>query len=200
MVGWDVPPGVLHAPGSLCTYEPQKASDVFAMYQSLTGDQIVPPELLWKDTPKDKLGEVNHLLSVIDWDLNIDPNFQQNRFMRPRPVYPVKEMTKQGFAENWICYKSTAFSAKELTVQPGATATIQDNAAYGLIMMQGHGTMGPWDIETPTMIRYGQLTYDEYFVTEQAARAGVTITNPSKADPIVMLKHFGPDNPDLKIE
>ena len=31
--GWDVPPGVLHARGSLCTYEPQKASDVFAMYQ-----------------------------------------------------------------------------------------------------------------------------------------------------------------------
>ena len=32
--GWDVPPGVMHAPGSLCTYEPQFASDVFAMYQS----------------------------------------------------------------------------------------------------------------------------------------------------------------------
>ena len=30
--GWDVPPGTLHAPGSLCTYEPQMASDVFAMY------------------------------------------------------------------------------------------------------------------------------------------------------------------------
>lgn len=29
--GWDVPPGMLHAPGSLCTYEPQKASDVFAI-------------------------------------------------------------------------------------------------------------------------------------------------------------------------
>jgi hypothetical protein len=50
------------------------------------------------------------------------------------------------------------------------------------------------------MIRYGQLTYDEYFVTEQAAKEGVVITNPSKADPIVMLKHFGPDNPDLKVE
>jgi mannose-6-phosphate isomerase class I len=35
--GWDVPAGVLHAPGSLCTYEPQKASDVFSMFQSLTG-------------------------------------------------------------------------------------------------------------------------------------------------------------------
>jgi hypothetical protein len=198
--GWDVPPGVLHAPGSLCTYEPQKASDVFAMYQSLTGDQIVPKELLWKDTPKNKIGDVNHLLGVIDWDLNVDPNFKQNRFMRPKPVYPVREMEKQGFTENWICYKSTAFSAKELTVWPGATVTIKDNAAYGFIMMQGHGTMGVWDIETPTMIRYGQLTHDEFFVTEQAAREGVTITNPSKTDPIVMLKHFGPDNPDLTIE
>ena len=35
--GWDVPAGTLHAPGSLCTYEPQKASDVFSMFQSLTG-------------------------------------------------------------------------------------------------------------------------------------------------------------------
>ncbi len=198
--GWDVPPGVLHAPGSLCTYEPQKASDVFAMYQSLTGDQIVPTELLWKDTPQDKLNDVNHLLKVIDWDLNLDPNFVHNRFMRPRPVYPAKEMEKQGFTENWICYRSTAFSAKELTVWPGATVTIKDSAAYGLIMMQGHGTMGVWDIETPTMIRYGQLTYDEFFVTEQAAKKGITITNPSKADPIVMLKHFGPNNPDLKVE
>jgi hypothetical protein len=198
--GWDVPPGVLHAPGSLCTYEPQKASDVFAMYQSLTGDQIVPKELLWKDTPKNKLDDVSHLLSVIDWDLNVDPNFQQNRFMRPQPAYPEKETAKLGFTENWICYKSSAFSAKELTVWPGQTVTITDNAAYGFIMMQGHGTMGAWDIETPTMIRYGQLTHDEFFVTEQAAKAGVTIRNPSRTDPIVMLKHFGPDNPDLKIE
>jgi hypothetical protein len=109
-------------------------------------------------------------------------------------------MEKQGFTENWICYKSTAFSAKELTVWPGTTVTIKDSAAYGMIMMQGHGTMGVWDIETPTMIRFGQLTCDEFFVTERAARAGVTITNPSKADPIVMLKHFGPKNPDLKVE
>jgi hypothetical protein len=50
------------------------------------------------------------------------------------------------------------------------------------------------------MIRYGQLTFDEFFVTEQAAKEGVTIRNPSRTDPIVMLKHFGPDNPDLKIE
>ncbi|MBN1846074.1 MAG: hypothetical protein JW810_10355 [Sedimentisphaerales bacterium] len=198
--GWDVPPGVLHAPGSLCTYEPQKASDVFAMYQSLTGNQIVPKELLWKDTPPDKLEDVDHLLAVIDWDLNVDPNFAQKHFMRPRPARPEKEMEQEGYRENWICYQSEAFSAKELTILPGATVTIRDSSAYGMIMMQGHGTLGVWPVETPTMIRYGQLTYDEFFVSEQAAQAGVKISNPSKADPIVMLKHFGPQNPDLVIQ
>lgn len=197
--GWDVPPGLLHAPGSLCTYEPQKASDVFAMYQSLTGDQIVPKELLWKDTPDNKMNDVEHLLDVIDWELNIDPSFMQNRFMRPKPVRPVAEMEAEGYVENWICYKSEAFSAKELTVLPGRSVIIKDAAAYGMIMMQGHGKMGIWDVETPTMIRYGQLTHDEYFVSEDAAKAGVKIENSSLTDPIVMLKHFGPNNPDLKI-
>ena len=197
--GWDVPPGVLHAPGSLCTYEPQKASDVFAMYENITHDQVVPKELLWKDTPKDKIGNVEWLLSVIDWDLNVDPNFAQNRFMRPIPAHPVKQMKADGYVENWICYKSSAFSARELTILPGKTVTIKDSACYGFIMMQGHGRMGVWDIETPSLIRYGQLTHDEFFVTEAAAKKGVSIANPSKTDPIVMLKHFGPDNPDLKL-
>jgi hypothetical protein len=60
--------------------------------------------------------------------------------------------------------------------------------------------MGVWDVETPTLIRYGQLTHDEFLVSESAARAGVVIHNPSPTDPIVMLKHFGPENPDLQLE
>lgn len=198
--GWDVPPGILHAPGSLCTYEPQKASDVFAMYQSLAGDSIVPAELLWKDTPKERMNDVDWLMEVIDWDLNVDPNFRANHFMLPKPVKPLEQMQAEGYIENWICYKSKAFSAKELTVLPGKTVTIKDSGAYGLIMVQGHGKMGVWDIETPTLIRFGQLTYDEFFVSEGAAKRGVKITNPSKSDPIVMLKHFGPENPDLVVE
>ncbi|MBL7187906.1 MAG: hypothetical protein ISS70_16410 [Phycisphaerae bacterium] len=198
--GWDVPPGVLHAPGSLCTYEPQKASDVFAMYENITHDQVVPKELLWKDTPKDKDGDVDWLLSVIDWDLNVDPDFAKNRFMAPKPVKPVAEMEPAGYIENWICYKSDAFSAKELTVMPGKTVTIKDSACYGFITMQGHGKFGAWDIETPALIRYGQLSDDEFFVSEAAAKEGIVITNPSKNDPIVLLKHFGPGNPDLVLE
>jgi hypothetical protein len=108
-------------------------------------------------------------------------------------------MQAEGYSEKWICYRSDAYSAKELTVLPGATVTIKDNAAYGIIMMQGHGKMGVWDIETPALIRYGQLTNDEFFISESAAREGVRITNHSSSDPIVMLKHFGPNNPDLKL-
>ncbi len=195
--GWDVPPGLLHAPGSMCTYEPQKASDVFAMYQSLVNEAIIPEELLWNGTPDESKGDFDALLDVIDWDLNLDPNMMENRFMAPKPVRPLEEMQADGYIENWICYKSSAFSAKELTIFPGETVTIKDSAAYGLIMMQGHGKMGVWDIETPAMIRYGQLTNDEFFVSEKAAIEGVKITNLSSTDPIVMLKHFGPENPDL---
>ncbi len=195
--GWDVPPGMLHAPGSMCTYEPQKASDVFAMYQSLVNEAIIPEELLWNGTPADKIGDYDELMSVIDWELNVNPNLMEKHFMVPKPVKPLEEMQAAGYVEKWICYKSASYSAKELTVEPGATVTIYDQAAYGMIMMQGHGTMGVWDIETPALIRYGQLTNDEYFVSEQAAKEGVTIVNKSSSDPIVMLKHFGPGNPDL---
>lgn len=195
--GWDVPPGLLHAPGSLCTYEPQKASDVFAMYQSLVNEAIIPEELLWNGTPKDRMGDYDQLMEAIDWDLNTDPQMMANRFMAPKPVRDEDEMKAAGYREVWVCYLSDAFSAKELTVLPGQTVTIKDAAAYGLIMMQGHGKMGVWDIETPTMIRYGQLTNDEFFVSEKAATDGVTIVNHSTTDPIVMLKHFGPANPDM---
>jgi hypothetical protein len=197
--GWDVPPGLLHAPGSLCTYEPQKASDIFAMYQSLVNNAVIPEELLWNGTPKDKIGDYDELVDVIDWELNVDPNLRFNRYMDPKPVLPEIEMEAQGYIDKWVCYKNDAFSAKELTVLPGASVVIKDASAYGLIMMQGRGTMGVWEIETPALIRYGQLTHDEYFVSESAAREGVRIVNASKTDPIVMLKHFGPGNPDLEL-
>ncbi|WP_336515804.1 hypothetical protein [Pollutibacter soli] len=198
--GWDVPPGLLHAPGSLCTYEPQKASDVFAMYQSLVNNAVIPEELLWNGTPKESIGDYQALLDVLDWELNTDPNLLHDRFMEPKPVRPFAETDAEGYRELWICYKSHDYGAKELTVHPGQTVTIKDNAAYGMIMMQGHGKMGVWDIETPALIRYGQLTHDEYFVSEKAAKDGVVITNHSKTDPIVMLKHFGPDNPDMEVD
>jgi len=196
--GWDVPPGILHAPGSLCTYEPQFASDVFAMYESvLYGGETVPVELLWKNTPEDKIGNLDYLVGVVDWALNTDPDFYKNRFMPPIPTVDAAETSLQGYEENWICYRSAYASAKQLVVLPGKTATVKDQAAYGLINVQGFGTINGLPLETPSMIRYGDLTCDEYFVAEYAAKAGVEIKNNSSTESIVMLKHFGPGNPEL---
>ena len=46
------------------------------------------------------------------------------------------------------------------------------------------------------MIRFGQMTEDELFVTADAAKTGVKIENRSETDPLVILKHFGPGNPE----
>ncbi|MBQ4071268.1 MAG: hypothetical protein IJD51_02490 [Clostridia bacterium] len=191
--GWDVPPGVLHAPASVCTYEPQLASDVYAMYQSvLYGGQCVGEELLWKNCPEEEKGNYDYLMDVIDWDMNVDPDFKRNRFMRP-----IVDREDERYREEWICYRCPTVSAKRLTVYPGQTVTVKDGAAYGMIMLEGHGRFGSHVIETPTLIRYGSLTRDEYFVSASAAARGVTVTNESDTEPIVMLKHFA-ENPDLE--
>lgn len=188
--GWYVPPGVLHAPGSLCTYEPQWASDVFAMFQSLTNDAFIEWELLVKYVPEELKHDLDYIVSMVDWEQNVRPDFKETYFRPPLPVKPVQEMEADGYRENWIVYGNDYVAAKELTVLPGRTVTIRDSDAYGLIMVQGHGDLGVWPVETPALIRFGQLTHDEFFVSAQAAQAGVTIVNPSPTDPIVMLKHF----------
>jgi hypothetical protein len=57
---------------------------------------------------------------------------------------------------------------------------------------------GKLSVSTPSMIRFGQMTQDELFVTAEAAKAGVRIQNLSDTDPLVLLKHFGPGNPDAE--
>ena len=140
--GWDVPAGILHAPGSLCTYEPQRASDVQAMFQSLVNDKPIGWDLLVKNVPPELAHDLDYLVSMIDWDANLNPNFKADHFRRPRPVRPVEEMGDAGYRETWIAYGSPFFAAKELTVLPGRTVTLRDSGPYGMIMLQGHGSLG----------------------------------------------------------
>jgi len=190
--GWDIPPGILHAPGSLLTYEPQRSSDVFAMFQSLVWDQVFSWDMLVWNVPEKHKKDLDYIIGLIDFELNTDPDFYSNRFLPPKPVKPLDQMRKQGYEEYLIQYKSEYFGAKELTVHPGKTVTIREDEAYGLIVVQGQGTLGGFEIESPTMIRFGQMTNDELFVTAKAAREGVEIANRSDRDNLVMLKHFGP--------
>jgi hypothetical protein len=190
--GWDVPPGLLHAPGSFLTYEPQRASDVFAMFQSIVWDAYTPWELLVKNVPDDKKQDLDFIMGLIDWDLNVDPDLYRNRFTPPKPVNDLAEMRENGYEEMWVTYKSDYFSAKELTVFPGRTVKITDEGAYGAIVIQGRGTMGSLSVSSPAMIRFGEMTEDEVFVAADAASSGVRITNTSEYENLVMLKHFGP--------
>ena len=196
--GWLLPPGILHAPGSLCSFEPQWASDVYGMYQSVVAGKPVDKSLLTKDVPEDKKEDVDYLLNIIDWELNVDPNFKEKFFLEPIPIdNPIPDK----YIEKWIVYGKVAgvevFSAKELTVCPGAKVTIKDSGAYGLIIIQGHGTMNDVAVESPTLIRFRDLTRDEFFVPYSTATRGVFIENEGN-EPLVVLKFFGPDcNPDM---
>jgi hypothetical protein len=194
--GWQIDPGILHAPGSLLTYEPQVNSDVFAMFQSEVEGRIIPWELLTKDVPPDKSRDLDYIIGMLDWEANVNPRFGESNRRFPKPVRPFAESEGEGYRETWITYGTKWYSAKELTVLPKRSVTITDAAAYGLILTQGYGTVGGHAVSTPAMIRYGQMTEDELFVTEPAARAGVRVENRSESDPLVILKHFGPGNQD----
>ena len=194
--GWLIDPCILHAPGSLCTYEPQWGSDVFGMYQNLVEGREVPWALLVKDMPKSKHKDVDFIVDQLDWDKNVDPNFKDNHYLEP-----VVSVEGKGFVDKWIVYgkvdKFQYFTAKELTVEPGAECTITDKGAYGLICVQGSGTINGQVLNSPKLIRFNELTEDEYFCTEAGAKAGVTFENTSSTEPMVCLRYFGPEvNPD----
>ncbi len=191
--GWLVPPCVLHAPGSLVTYEPQWGSDVFGMYQSMVEGRRVPWDLLVKDVPADKHQDLDYLVEQLDWDQNVDPNFKANHYLEP---FGRTGGDEAGHIDKWIVYGTVngqqLFSACELTLQPGASCTIKDPGAYGLIVVQGSGTIGKLAVDCPVFIRIGEVTQDEVFVTAKRAGEGVTFTN-TGAEPFVSLRYFGPD-------
>jgi hypothetical protein len=191
--GWLIPAGVLHAPGSMCTYEPQWGSDVFGMFQSIVEGRQVPWDLLVKDVPKEKHHDLGFIISQLDWEKNVDPYFKQHNYLEP----VVDEgCSCDGCTDKWIDYGKVdgaqLFSAKELTLEPGAKCVLKDPGASGWITVQGCGRMGKLTLQTPVMIRFGEEPWDEVFITAEAAAAGVEIEN-TGGEPLVGLRYFGPD-------
>jgi hypothetical protein len=191
--GWLIDPCILHAPGSLCTYEPQWGSDVFGMFQSLVEGREVPWALLVKDMPKEKHQDLDVIIGQLDWERNVDTHFMENNYLEPI-VDPAR--SGEGYTDRWIVYGTIdgaqLFSAKELTLEPGAKCTLQDPGASGWITVQGSGRMGKLKLQTPAMINFGDPTEDEVFITHEAAAAGVEVEN-TGSEPLVGLRYFGPD-------
>ena len=189
--GWLIPPCVLHAPGSLVTYEPQWGSDVFGMYQNLVEGREVPRALLTKDFPEEFHNDNAYLVDALDWEKNIDPSYKDSNYLEP-----IVSEEGDGWVDKWIVYGKVdgeqLFTAKELTLQPGAKCTVVDGGAYGWITVQGSGKIENMVLQSPVMIRFGAMTEDEVFVTCQKANAGVTFENTGK-EPLVGLRYFGPN-------
>jgi len=189
--GWYTPTGVVHAPGSYLTYEPQWNSDVNSVYENVVAGEVYPYDFLVENCPPERKHDVDYVISLMDWEKNVDPHYRQHYF---RP--PVVASADETHVEKWVVYATGFIAAKELSVAPGASVVIHDRAAYGCILVQGHGTFGLWEAEAAGMLRYGGASADEYFVCHRAAGEGLKIVNRSRTEPLVILKHFGPDAQD----
>ena len=191
--GWYTPPGVIHAPGSYLTYEPQWNSDVNSVYENIASGEVYDYDFLVENCPEDKKRNLEYVMSLLDWEKNVDPHYRKHYF-RPPVACPNSDGR---YAEKWVAYANDYIAAKELTVQPGQKVVVSDGAAYGCIIIQGHGRFGTYDAEASVMLRFGQPSNDEFFVSEAAAKQGVVIENRSRFQPMVILKHFGPNHPDM---
>jgi hypothetical protein len=191
--GWYTPPGVVHAPGSVLTYEPQWNADVNSVYENIAAGEVYPYEFLVENCPKPRKMDLDYVISLMDWEKNIDPHYAKH-YARP-PIRCVHSDDRH--EEKWISYANPYVGAKELVVQPDQTVTVKDGAAYGCIVIQGHGKFGGFRCDSAGMLRFGQVTSDEYFVSEPTAKAGVSITCESQHEPLVILKHFGSNHPDM---
>lgn len=192
--GWYTPVGVVHAPGSLCTYEPQWNSDAMAIWENVVNGEVFDYKALSAYLPKEEKDNIDKVFEVADWEMNTCPDYRERYFRRP-----VLEKNGDGYEQYWIVYGNDFVGGKELIVEPGKTVEITDDCAYGCVVIQGYGKFGKFKCETPVMIRYGDETADEFFVSKDKAMRGVIITNNSVCEPLVILKHFGPDGNILKV-
>src|SRR5258706_12473199 len=77
--GWQINAGILHAPGSLVTYEPEVNSDVFGMFQSMGEGRAVPWDLLAKNVPLEHHHDLDFIIGMLYSNANTDPELASNR-------------------------------------------------------------------------------------------------------------------------
>ena len=190
--GWYTPAGVIHAPASLVTYEPQWNSDVNTIMENVTMGEVNPHNLLTDCAPEEEKDDLDAIFGQIDWEVSTRPDYKETYFRAPK----VKCESAAG-AEKWVAYANEWIAAKETTVLPGQTYTLRDKACYCALVAQGHGTFGSFECEAPGLLRFGDISGDEFFVSAQTAEKGVVIVNTSSYEPLVILQNFANNNPEV---
>ena len=91
------------------------------MYQSLVEGREVPWSLLVKDMPQEKHQDLDFIVGEFDWEKNVDPDFKDSNYLEP-----IVADQGEGWVDCWIVYGLVGgkqlFSAKRLTLEPGASA------------------------------------------------------------------------------
>lgn len=190
--GWYTPAGVIHAPASLVTFEPQWNSDVNTIMENVTMSEVNPHNLLTDCAPEEEKNDLEAIFNQIDWEESTRPDYKEKYFREPK----VKCVSAEA-VERWVAYANDWVAAKEVTVMPGETYVLADQACYCAIVVQGHGSFGVFECEAPELVRFEDITGDEYFVSESAAKKGVKITNTSSYQPLVILQNFANNNPEV---
>lgn len=181
--GFHLPSGILHAPGTALTIELQEDSDVLAMLQALNAGKIISKDLMFKDVrdeDRERYGE-RFILELMDWELNGDPYFYENRHLSPQLAN-----SQPGGREFWIYYNTTKFSGKKLVVEPGQTFTNQEKGVYNLLVWQGQGTYCGQEVVG------GDHGRDELLIVHDRAIQPHDVRNTGTTD-LVVIKFFGPD-------
>lgn len=189
--GWYTPAGVIHAPASVVTYEPQWNSDVNTIMENVTMGEVNPGNLLTDCQPAEEKGDIDALFAQIDWEESTRADYKQKYFRAPKPL----PETQKGLSEQWVAYANEWIAAKEVTVAPGAKIKLADQACYCALVVQGHGSFGVFECEAPGVLRFGEVSGDEFFVSEDAAKKGIVIENTSSYEPLIILQNFANNNP-----
>ncbi len=190
--GWYTPAGVIHAPASLVTYEPQWNSDVNTIMENVTMGEVNPHNMLTDCAPEEEKNDLEAIFNQIDWEESTRPDYKETYFRAPKV-----RCESDAAVEKWVAYANEWVAAKEVTVLPGQSYVLTDAACYCAVISQGHGTFGKFECQAPEMVRYEDLTADEFFVSEDAAKKGIKITNGSSYEPLVVLQNFANNNPDV---
>ena len=183
--GWFMPACTLHAPGSLVTYELQVASDVSCIPESRVNDMVMPPDMIDRTLPvsiaKDGFEAVcEYMLSMIRCPNSGNGENFRREFFRP----PVKMRDEEAGVQSYIIYRTgkgsqvqnpDLYSAKKSSVYPECVFELHENAAFGGIVMAGHGKIWvegkqPLKIEAVSIYpTRDDLGGDEFFVAATAA-------------------------------
>jgi mannose-6-phosphate isomerase class I len=193
--GFFLKSGILHAPGSVLTFELQESSDVCGFFQPKVGNYQMDKRMLFKDVAPEEIekwGPEKAALRQVDWQANTDPNFYDKYHLFPRKCTQTEQ---HGLFETWIFYGTPKFSGKRLILPPHTTFHCVERGVHNLFCWKGEATVGGKRMKAGCVDL--QSCEDELLVCDERARKGYDIVNVGDGE-LCIYKIFGPElNDDI---